>query len=147
MEQSRYGTDPLIMTSRSRDEGFTLVELLVVMLIIGVICAIAIPVFMSQRGKAAQTAAKSDLSNIALQANSVQVSNNAWPTAFVVADEPASPDPSTVYYKLSRGVSPVQSVALAGGGLCLQLTAENGEVLSWTSTGGLQPVGTHCPGL
>lgn len=135
------------MSERTGDDGFTLVELLVTMLIIGVICAIAIPVFMTQRGKAVQTAARSDLSNIALQANSVQVANNSWPSAFVVADEPDSPDPGTVYYKLSRGVGPVQSVALAGGGLCLQVTADNGDVLSWTSTGGLQPVGSGCPGL
>lgn len=135
------------MSERTRDDGFTLVELLVVMLIIGVICAIAIPVFMTQRSKAAQTAARSDLSNVALQAHSVQVSEDAWPSTFVVADEPSSPDPSTVYYKLSRGVGPVQSVGLAGGGLCLQVTADSGDVLSWTSTGGLQPVGTGCPGL
>jgi prepilin-type N-terminal cleavage/methylation domain-containing protein len=44
---------------RRGEQGFTLIEILVVLLIITVLSAIAIPLFINQRGKAHDAAAKS----------------------------------------------------------------------------------------
>jgi type IV pilus assembly protein PilA len=48
-----------------REEGFTLIELLVVIIIIGILAAIAIPIFLNQRKKAQNSAVKSDLRTVA----------------------------------------------------------------------------------
>ena len=53
---------------KAREEhegGFTLIELLVVIIIIGILAAIAIPVFLNQRNKGYDAQAKSDLRNMA----------------------------------------------------------------------------------
>jgi type IV pilus assembly protein PilA len=50
---------------KEKDQGFTLIELLVVIIIIGILAAIAIPVFLNQRKKGVDASIKSDLKNMA----------------------------------------------------------------------------------
>jgi type IV pilus assembly protein PilA len=45
----------------NKDAGFTLIELLVVIIIIGILAAIAIPAFLSQKNKAYTASMKADL--------------------------------------------------------------------------------------
>ena len=67
------------------ESGFTLVELLVVMLILGLLAAIAIPAFFNQRDKAADAEAKSTAKTTQTAMETYATDNNGKYTGATVA--------------------------------------------------------------
>jgi type IV pilus assembly protein PilA len=124
-------------TSRVRDErGFTLIELMVVVLIIGVLITIALPTFLGTRIRAYDAAAHSDIRN-AFAAEKAYYSDNVTYTTnpatmtaieaaitYVAGDTPLVTD--VVYLDLDPIPNTIYVSALSESGTCFYLREING---------------------
>jgi type IV pilus assembly protein PilA len=73
------------------ETGFTLIELLLVILIIGILTAIAIPSFLAQRGKAYDSAAKSNLGTAQATEEVYAIYNNGSYASDTLSDTDIGP--------------------------------------------------------
>lgn len=121
---------------RSREEGFTLVELLVVILVIGILSAIAIPMFLNQRKEASMATIKTDLKNAALIMETESVKNGG---KYInsIPDYTGFSDGNLV--SVMTGFSNTEEICLEGHN-----TSLNRSLYYSSQNGGLLPEGTSC---
>ncbi len=72
-----------IRNTLRRDEGFSLIELLIVVAIIGIIAAIAVPQLMNAMDRGRQRRSMADMRNIATANGTYRVDTSAYATTLV----------------------------------------------------------------
>ena len=112
------------------DAGFTMIELLVVMVIIAILAAISIPIFLHNREKAVDASIKSDLHTVA----------EAQETAYVDARTYFSVLPANVPVSQDNGITITLSTTESADAYCL-VGANPAATQHWvylSNKGGLQ---------
>jgi prepilin-type N-terminal cleavage/methylation domain-containing protein len=120
----------------SDDAGFTLIELLVVMFVIGILAAIAIPVFLSQRAKAHDSSTKADVSTVGKEIASYFVDGTGTlsldflsvPGSVVIADGASYSTMVNLTNGTARPTSGVSANLNDADGWCVALTDPKGAV-------------------
>ena len=127
-------------SAEAGDEGFTLIELLVVIIIIGILAAIAVPIFLNQRSQASDAAVKSDVRTMARGQETYFASTTTYGTvAQILADGTDIAVSETVTVTL---------LSYDSQGYCIQgQSSQSNEVWYYDSqAGGLQDKGSAgCP--
>jgi len=137
-----------------KDQGSTLTELLVVITVIGILTAIAIPVFLNQRKQGVDESMKLDLKSVAFQMDSYFVDQEAFPvnagdvvspTGWGTAGSNFTDNNQAIRVTAGNTVTNVTGTGVSAGTYCMSVTstaANSGDLWYDSDKGGWQPLGT-----
>ena len=133
-------------SAEEKDQGFTLIELLVVIIIIGILAAIAIPVFLNQRKKGWDAAIKSDLKNAATAEETYLTEAGNYSATVSDLEDNGFKYSGTGNYDGGTQLITVTTFGTSNSdGYCIVATsASTTEWLYDSAAGGLQPSGSTC---
>lgn len=121
-----------LTASRARieknEKGFTLIELLIVVLIIGILAAIAVPLYLGTQASARDNAAKTTVSDAKTAVVAYYTKNGTAPADLAAADFSAGSD-LTIKYVVTDAATPAFTIcAQYTGGKVYETTATTGTV-------------------
>ncbi len=117
--------------TRNNEKGFTLIELMIVIAIIGILAAIAIPQFTNYKKRAGNSASMSDLKNLATAQEVYHTDNNTYTSTIANLSDAGfigSSKNVTVTITGADGTSFAATAVHAGGTHTYTVTGPGGDI-------------------